>query len=64
MPSTTTEMVQEVGSDEAPGPSDLLTREDAVSGEGEDGLGADAKETHCLLRRYYLRIFLHLPGTP
>ena len=49
--STTTKVLQEVGTNEAPGPADLLPREDPFTSEREKCLGADAKKMRCLLGR-------------
>lgn len=57
-------MLEEVSAHEAPRASYLLTRQDALAREHEDGLGTDTKEMRCLVGCQYLRIFLHLLPTP
>lgn len=57
-------MLEEVSAHEAPRAAYFLTREDALTGEREDGLSTDTKEMRCLVDRQYLRIFLHLLLTP
>jgi hypothetical protein len=64
MPVAAPEVLQQVGSDEAPRPSYLLTRKNAFTCEREDGLGTHAQKTRRLVGRQYLCIFLHLPATP
>lgn len=49
--STATKVLQEVGTNEAPGPADLLPREDPSTRESEKSLGADAEKMRCLLGR-------------
>ncbi len=57
-------MLEKIGTYEAPGAPDLLTRKDTLAGERQDGLGAHTKEMRGFVGCQYLRIFLHLLLTP
>ena len=59
----TPDVIQEVPSEEPPGPADLLTREGTIPGQGEDGFGADAEQLGCLLCRQDF-IFRHFLPSP